>query len=194
MNSDSKTPTALTTWLKQKGQQGDSGFLEVSSDKDSNTNMRWLNDSLAEVIIPPYAEVLRKTNSIYFYRRTSTLRYRTEISSTKLNFDMTKEFKEIVENIKNSAVYENKQYWEERGLNQSDAEVVQILRNSTNDFLDKLSTIVNANTPKESKLTAIQNIVDDLPWDDLDTEEKEFLSEVIAPAIEAAGFDPWSII
>ncbi|WP_405246163.1 hypothetical protein [Cellulophaga sp. Asnod2-G02] len=107
---------------------------------------------------------------------------------------MTKEFKEIVENLKNSDVYENKQYWEERGLNQSDAEVVQILRNSTNDFLDKLSTIVNANTPKESKLTAIQNIVDNLPWDDLDTEEKEFLSEVIAPAIEVAGFDPWSII
>ncbi|WP_282117332.1 hypothetical protein [Cellulophaga baltica] len=107
---------------------------------------------------------------------------------------MTKEFKEIVENIKNSAVYENKQYWEERGLNQSDDTVVQILRNSTNDFLDKLSTIVNANTPKESKLIAIQNIVDNLPWDDLDTEEKEFISEVIAPAIEAAGFDPWSII
>ncbi|WFO16207.1 hypothetical protein M601_021595 [Cellulophaga baltica 4] len=107
---------------------------------------------------------------------------------------MTKEFKEIVENIKNSAVYENKQYWEERGLNQSDDTVVQILRTSTNDFLDKLSTIVNANTPKESKLTAIQNIVDNLPWDDLDTEEKEFISEVIAPAIEAVGFDPWSFI
>ncbi|WP_405265705.1 hypothetical protein [Cellulophaga sp. Ld12] len=87
-----------------------------------------------------------------------------------------------------------KQYWEERGLNQSDAEVVHILRTSTNDFLDKLSTIVNANTPKESKLTAIRDIVDKLSWDDLDTEEKEFLSEVIAPAIEAAGFDPWSII
>ena len=107
---------------------------------------------------------------------------------------MTKEFKEIVENIKNSAVYENKQHWEERGLNQSDDTVVQILRNSTNDFLDKLSTIVNANTPKESKLIAIQNIIDNLPWDDLDTEEKEFISEVIAPAIEAAGFDPWSFI
>ncbi|SDF33791.1 hypothetical protein [Cellulophaga baltica] len=107
---------------------------------------------------------------------------------------MTKEFKETVENMKNSAVYEKKQYWEERGLNQSDAEVVHILRTSTNDFLDKLSTIVNANTPKESKLTAIRDIVDKLPWDDLDTEEKEFLSEVIAPAIEAAGFDPWSII
>ncbi|WP_405246166.1 hypothetical protein [Cellulophaga sp. Asnod2-G02] len=60
MNSDSKTPTALTTWLKQKGQQKDSGFLDESSDKDSNIKMRWLNDSLAEVIIPPYAEILRK--------------------------------------------------------------------------------------------------------------------------------------
>ncbi|QXP57815.1 hypothetical protein H0I25_08560 [Cellulophaga sp. HaHa_2_95] len=65
---------------------------------------------------------------------------------------MTKEFKETVENIKNSAVYEKKQYWEERGLNQSDAEVVHILRTSTNDFLDKLSTIVNANTPKNLSL------------------------------------------
>ncbi|WP_158973526.1 hypothetical protein [Cellulophaga sp. L1A9] len=60
MISGNKIHTALTTWLKQKGQQGGSGFLEVTSDKDSNINMRWLNDSLAEVVIPPYAEVLRK--------------------------------------------------------------------------------------------------------------------------------------
>lgn len=36
----------------------------------------------------------------------------------------------------------------------------------------------------------INGLVDDLPWFDLDTEEKEFLADVLAPAIKSAGFDP----
>ncbi|MFI8606271.1 MULTISPECIES: hypothetical protein [Cellulophaga] len=44
MNSDNKIHTALTALFKQKEQQGGGGFLDVSSDNDSNINRRWLND------------------------------------------------------------------------------------------------------------------------------------------------------
>ena len=36
-------------------------------------------------------------------------------------------------------------------------------------------------------------LVDNLPWYDLDTEEKEFLADVLAPAIESLGMNPWLI-
>lgn len=83
---------------------------------------------------------------------------------------------------------------ENRGLNQSDNLVVKLLKKSTNDFLDKLDLIIESNKSKESKLDDINEIIDNLPWIELDTEEKEFLADVIAPAIESAGFNPWSII
>ena len=103
-------------------------------------------------------------------------------------------FNDIILEIKQSDSYENPEHWLDRGLNPSDAGVIQLLRNATNNFLDALKVIYESSDTNEVTLQKIHNLVDELPWIELDTEEKEFLAEVIAPAIEATGNDPWEII
>lgn len=95
--------------------------------------------------------------------------------------------------IKKSDIYENSENWKARGLNPSDQQVINILREATNNFLDRLVEIDNSNESSETKLKQISSLVDELPWDELDTEEKEFMADTLAPAIEAAGFNPWTI-
>jgi len=86
-------------------------------------------------------------------------------------------------------------YWEERGLIPSPAPVIKQLEITTINFLKSLKAIdENSELDKASKLDKIQRLVDQLPWDDFDTEEKEFLADVIAPAIKSIGYNPWSII
>jgi hypothetical protein len=102
-------------------------------------------------------------------------------------------FLKTVNEIKTSDIYENPSNWEARGLNPSDKQVIITLRKATNDFLDRLVKIHNSNESSETKLKQISNFVDELPWDELDTEEKEFMADTLAPAIAAAGFDPWTI-
>ncbi|MFD2177081.1 hypothetical protein [Veronia pacifica] len=85
--------------------------------------------------------------------------------------------------------------WEERGLMPSPAHVIKHLEVVTVTFLKNLKEIdENTELDKPSKLTKVQELVDLLPWSDFDTEEKEFLADVIAPAIESMGYNPWSII
>ncbi len=103
------------------------------------------------------------------------------------------DFQETINKIAQSDIYENSNNWLDRGLNQSDSSVIKLLRSSTNDFLKKLDDIFNDIDSEENKLQKINQIVDDLPWLDLDTEEKEFLADTLAPAIKASGFNPWAI-
>ncbi|MEZ4859028.1 MAG: hypothetical protein R2781_09480 [Flavobacteriaceae bacterium] len=102
-------------------------------------------------------------------------------------------FKNTIEKIRSSDIYENAKNWEHRGLNPSEQSVIVILRKATNDFLGKIEVIYNSKESSETKLKQISKIVDELPWDELDTEEKEFMADELAPAIKAAGFDPWAI-
>jgi len=102
-------------------------------------------------------------------------------------------FDALIKETKTSDIYENQTHWEARGLNPSDKSVIQILRKATNSFLEELEKIHHSNASTENKLIQISNNVDSLPWDDLDSEEKDFMAEVLAPAIEAAGFNPWTI-
>lgn len=104
-----------------------------------------------------------------------------------------KKFENIIQEIRKSDVYENPEKWESRGLNISKKKVIITLSNATNDFLDKLEVIYSSNESSEKKLKQVTNMVDALPWNELDTEEKEFMADELAPAIKAAGFDPWSI-
>lgn len=114
------------------------------------------------------------------------------IQTTRTN--MTDDnFKNVIDEIKTSDIYENPENWEARGLNPSDQNVIKFLRKSTNDFLDKLEKIYYSDESAETKLTQVSKIVDELPWDELDTEEREFMADTLAPAIKAAGFDPWTI-
>jgi len=112
--------------------------------------------------------------------------------NTEKNMNNDKLLKTVNE-IKNSDIYENSENWEARGLNSSDQQVIDVLRKATNNFLDRLVKIDNSNESSETKLKQISNLVDELPWDELDTEEKEFMADTLAPAIEAAGFNPWKI-
>lgn len=85
--------------------------------------------------------------------------------------------------------------WEPRGLNPSPPEVISSLEITTNRFLESLKRIhAQSSLSEEEKRVKVQALVDDLPWLDYDTEEKEFLADTIAPAIEFVGFNPWSII
>lgn len=102
-------------------------------------------------------------------------------------------FKNTIDSIRNSDIYENPKNWEARGLNPSDQTVILLLRKATNDFLDKLEKIYTSNETSLNKRKQISGIIDDLPWDELDTEEREFMADTLAPAIKAAGFDPWSL-
>ncbi|MDO6842173.1 hypothetical protein Q4602_22135 [Paraglaciecola chathamensis] len=73
--------------------------------------------------------------------------------------------------------------------------VIKKLEKVTVNFLNNLKVInENSELDNASKLGKVQKLVDQLPWDDFDTEEKEFLADVIAPAIESMGYNPWSII
>lgn len=81
------------------------------------------------------------------------------------------------------------------GLIPSPAPVIKKLESVTVNFLKSLKVInENSELDKSSKLDKLQKLVDQLPWDDFDTEEKEFLADVIAPAIESMGYNPWTII
>ena len=85
--------------------------------------------------------------------------------------------------------------WEQRGLVPSSAPVIKQLESVTIKFLKSLKAInERAELDKDAKLKKVQKLVDQLPWDDFDTEEREFLADVIAPAIESMGYNPWSII
>ena len=103
------------------------------------------------------------------------------------------DFHKVVSEIVESDIYENHSNWEARGLNPSEDSIITILRSSTNDFLQKLKKVFESSNSTEDKLIKVNGLVDDLPWFDLDTEEKEFLADVLAPAIKSAGFDPCSI-
>ena len=60
-------------------------------------------------------------------------------------------------------------------------------------FLTNLKRFTISEESTENKLKQISNIVNGLPWNQLDTEEKEFMADVLAPAIQAVGFNPWTI-
>ncbi len=77
-----------------------------------------------------------------------------------------------------------------RGLNPSDDDTIQVLGAATNKFLIELKTGLESSGDLRE---FVSKQVDALPWFDLDTEEKEFLADVLAPAIESVGLDPWKI-
>ncbi|WP_299312281.1 hypothetical protein [uncultured Aquimarina sp.] len=117
-----------------------------------------------------------------------------KLTNKTLKTNMTdSNFESIIKKIRTSDIYENPNNWKARGLNPSEQSVILILRKATNDFLKKLEKIYNSKESSETKLNQVSNIVDELPWDELDTEEKEFIAEELAPAIQALGFDPWTI-
>ena len=101
-------------------------------------------------------------------------------------------------NMKIDELLEKKNYstefWEERGLMASPDSVIMELEAITNSFLKKLKLINQDSSIDDiAKLKKINQLVDELPWSNFDTEEKEFLADVLAPAIESVGFNPWTI-
>ena len=113
---------------------------------------------------------------------------KTHMKITNVNLAST------ISAIKTSDIYENPKNWQTRGLKPSNKPVVLILRKATNDFLDKLEEIYKRKESSEEKLELVYEIVDKLPWEELDTEEKEFLADTLTPAIKAAGIDPDTIL
>lgn len=107
---------------------------------------------------------------------------------------MPPNYKEIIQQIRDSKPYEGNGKWDQRGLMPSDQETIQILNSATFDFLDKIEEIGSSQNSEKVKLEKVNRIVDDLPWYELDTEEKEFMAAVIAPSIEAIGFNSSIII
>ena len=82
--------------------------------------------------------------------------------------------------------------WDQRGLIPSPLETITLMEQSTKSFLVQLKSVAE-NPPDEAKElnTKIMALVDALPWNQLDTEEKEFLADVLAPAIQSLGVNPW---
>ncbi|MNJ84313.1 hypothetical protein D3C87_17630 [compost metagenome] len=102
-------------------------------------------------------------------------------------------FNEIIDELINRDSFSKTSSWEERGLNKSDEDVIQILNDAKTNFLREIQSIKMNYQSERERFVRLNEIVDDLPWDELDTEEKEFMADELAPAIEALGFDPVSI-
>lgn len=102
-------------------------------------------------------------------------------------------FGQIIEKIRNSNIYNNPENWKARGLNLSESSEILILTEATLYFLDKLEDTHYSEESQDVKLKQISNNIDKLPWSELDTEEKEFMVDVLAPAIEASGFNPLTV-
>jgi hypothetical protein len=99
-------------------------------------------------------------------------------------------FDQIIRELKKKDSFNPKAAWEKRGLNQSGQDIIAILNDSKETFLTGIQKIKESNSSEEETLRQLNELVDKLPWDELDTEENEFLVEEISPAIEALGFDP----
>jgi hypothetical protein len=102
-------------------------------------------------------------------------------------------FTSLIHKIATQDNYNDNEKWTERGLQPSSLRTKHILHQVTQNFLSEIEVIGLSGMNKEEKLTQINALVDKLPWDELDTEEKEFLSDVLAPVIQASGFDPQNI-
>jgi hypothetical protein len=84
--------------------------------------------------------------------------------------------------------------WLDRGLNPSSKSVVMALESATSNFLKSLKVVASIpDLDQATKIKEVTLLVDSLPWDDLDTEEKEFMADTLAPAIESLGLNPWLI-
>jgi hypothetical protein len=105
-------------------------------------------------------------------------------TSEKENFD------EIIERLRKRDSFNQSASWEKRGLSQSDGYVLSILNNAKSVFLKEIQAIKNKCHSDKERLVNLNKLVDNLPWDELDTEEREFMADELAPAIEALGFDP----
>ena len=183
-NNGQNTVISLSTWVNQNENYGGGGILDIKYSKPITLEIMWLNDSIVNITIPKNAKVIRKEKSSFFLGRKTLFEYTLENKRAMKSNNLF----EI-----SSKIYETPENWEKRGLNISDDKTIQILTKSTNDFLKKLSDINESELSNEVKLKEINKIVDNLPWSDLDTEEKEFLADVLAPAIEKCGFNPWEI-
>ncbi len=84
--------------------------------------------------------------------------------------------------------------WDKRGLIPSPASTILLMDTSTKSFLNKLKAVDTTNKSKDDLYKEVLRLVDQLPWDDLDTEEKEFLADTIVPAIESLGLNAWSMM
>jgi hypothetical protein len=84
--------------------------------------------------------------------------------------------------------------WDKRGLIPSPASTILLMDTSTKSFLNKLKAVDTKNKGKDDLYKDVLRLVDQLPWDDLDTEEKEFLADTIVPAIESLGLNAWSMM
>jgi hypothetical protein len=99
----------------------------------------------------------------------------------------------IIDELLNKDNYANS-LWVERGLNPSSEEIKLLMSQTTKKFLSSLKNIAsNKGIDETQKSKLVSSLADDLPWDELDTEEKEFIADVLAPAIQSIGLNPWAI-
>ena len=80
--------------------------------------------------------------------------------------------------------------WLARGVGPSDETKIRALEIATTEFLIALKSGLRDSSDVKG---FVSKLVDDLPWHDFDIEERGFLADVLAPAIESAGLDPWQI-
>ena len=100
----------------------------------------------------------------------------------------------IIDDLLKKELYSQKA-WKERGLNPSPDSIITSMNIATKEFLIKLNKLSkNKNTDNEKLIAEVTEIVDDFPWDDFDREEKDFIADVIAPAIDSLGVKAWDIL
>jgi hypothetical protein len=98
-----------------------------------------------------------------------------------------KDFDEIIEALRKRDSFNKASSWEKRGLNQSDGYVISILNNAKSVFLKEIREIKDNDHSDKERLVNLNRLVDNLPWDELDTEEREFMNWLLP-------LKPWVLI
>jgi hypothetical protein len=102
---------------------------------------------------------------------------------------------DVIDSILRDLRFSDPEAWEERGLNPSQESVVNLMQTAASRFLLELKQLwpVSEEPVSPDIHARVQSLVEGLPWDDLDTEEREFLADVLAPAIQGLGLNPWAM-
>ena len=89
----------------------------------------------------------------------------------------------------------SKEEWEERFVNPSSQNVIDKMRAVTNEFLIELDQAnVLSIADKDQRTETVVRLIDEIPWSDFDTAERDFIFEEISPVLMNLEIDLFRLL
>ncbi len=105
------------------------------------------------------------------------------IQESRMNIDNNTDLASMIKILLNKKKFEEEE-WLERGVNPSSSNVIDKMVAVTNAFLVRLDHAdVLAISDNDQRLETIEAIMDKIPWDDFESEERDFIFEEITPVL-----------